>query len=394
MKTKDILLKAALPIIIIGLGFGIMKKMEAGRILPQKTIRKDKGALVEIYQVKSQNKQIEIIATGTVMAREEVVITPQVSGLVTKLHPQFQNGGFFKKEDILFEIEDTDYKLGLENAKAKLANAEFELATIKGKAKVALMEWKRMEHNNNQQPGDLLLYKPQLLNAKAGYASAKANLEQAELNLNRTKIRAPFNCFVRSEKVDVGQFVKSGNGVATISGTDAVEIITSVRMEDIQWLEIPRNGDNLSGSNVKVSINVADREIIWPGKIVRKLGEVDPKGRMARVIIAVNDPFNLAAKEPSTYNLSLGLFVKVTIAGRTLANAIVIPQSIVRDKKTVWLMDEENRLRIQKVEILRQDSLETLIKTGLQPGDQVVKTNLTGAVDSMKLRPVSLEASK
>jgi len=57
-------------------------------------------------------------------------------------------------------------------------------------------------------------------------------------------------------------------------------------------------------------------------------------------------------------------------------------------------MDEENRLRIQKVEILRQDSLETLIKTGLQPGDQVVKTNLTGAVDSMKLRPVSLEASK
>lgn len=391
MKTKELLIKAVLPFIIIVVGFVAMKKMQAGRILPQKTIIKDKGALVEVFKVKPQDKQIQITGSGTITAREEIVITPQASGLVTKMHPKFQNGGFFKKGEMLFEIEEVDYKLAMENAKAVLAKAEFELVTIEGKAKVARMEWDRLHHADGEKPGDLLLYKPQLRNAEAVLAAAKANVKQAALNLARTKIYAPFNCFVRSEQVDVGQFVRSGNGVATISGTDAVEIIVPVRLEDLQWLKIPHGDDNKPGSDVTVSLTVGDHLVSRQGTLVRKLAEVDPKGRMARVVVSVQDPFNLQNDNNLQFPLSLGLFVNVVFDGRVLEKTIVIPRSILRDNGNVWLMDDNNMLRMQKITLSRQDRMETIITHGLREGDLIVKTNLTGAADGMKLRSIDQE---
>ncbi len=393
MKIKDILLKIVLPFLVLAAGFAVMKKMETGRTMPQKISREDKGALVEILKVESIDKQIEVVSSGTVMAREEIVITPQVSGLVNHVEPNFLNGGFFKKGDILFTIEDIDYRLAMENAKASVAKSEFELATIEGKAKVALMEWKHLNSEKGQKPGDLLLFKPQLHNAKAGYASAKAKLEQSILNLNRTKIRAPFNCMVRSENIDTGQYVRSGNGVATITGTDVVEIIVPIRMADLKWLDIPGYENKKNGTNAVVSITVGGKSINWNGKLVRKLEEVDPKGRMARIIVTVEDPFSLVSETKNRYTLSLGLFVKVVFAGQKINNAIVIPRETLRDNSTIWLADKDNKLKIQPIEIFHQDRKELIIIQGLKKDDRVVKTNLTGAADGMKLRPISRETN-
>lgn len=386
MKANTLIVKAILPLVIVAVGFIAMKKMQAARVMPEKVMRKERGALVEVMEIQARDKSVRIHSTGTVTSREEVVITPQVSGQVVKVHPRFQNGGFFTKGDILFEIEEIDYVLAKENAKAALARAEFELANIEGKAKVARMEWERLNQDRSKDPGDLLLYKPQLNNAQAAYDAAKAGLDMAQLNLDRTRIRAPFNCIVRSEQVDVGQFVRSGNPVATVAGTDVVEIIVPVRLDDLDWLIIPNTEATGTGSEAVISIELDGKRLERHGRLVRKLADVDPKGRMARVVVEVDDPFNLKKSRTSGFELSLGLFVNVGFTGQELKNVVVVPRSVVRDHNTVWLLGDEDKLRVQKIEILRQDRQEAIVSAGLVPGDIVVRTNLTGAANGMKLR--------
>jgi multidrug resistance efflux pump len=101
-------------------------------------------------------------------------------------------GGFFRQGERLFSIEDTDYRLALERAEATRAKAEYELATIESQAEVARVEWERLYEDSGEEPNPLVLYEPQLKNARAALASAGSSVRQAEIDLERTRVRASF----------------------------------------------------------------------------------------------------------------------------------------------------------------------------------------------------------
>ncbi len=176
MNLKNIFVKGILPVVIIAAGFVAMKQMEKNRQAPQKTDLIEKGVLVDLLKVAKHDKQIVIVGTGTVMAGREISIIPQVSGQVVTVHPKLQSGGYINKDEVLMSIESIDYELAVEKARALLSKAEFDLASMEGRARVAKMEWERMENKGVVKPSALLLYEPQLKNAHAGLASAKAAL--------------------------------------------------------------------------------------------------------------------------------------------------------------------------------------------------------------------------
>ncbi|MCK4537112.1 MAG: biotin/lipoyl-binding protein, partial [Desulfuromonadales bacterium] len=151
MSKRDLLLKILLPFLILVVAAVITLGMVKSRKMPQQEEREVLGPLVKVMQVATGQREIHVSGTGTVQPRREVGITPQVSGQIVEISPTMVVGGFFREGDLLFAIEDIDYQLALERARANLALAELELAKIAGQAEIARLEWQRLELPDKQE---------------------------------------------------------------------------------------------------------------------------------------------------------------------------------------------------------------------------------------------------
>ncbi|MFQ5441168.1 MAG: efflux RND transporter periplasmic adaptor subunit [Thermodesulfobacteriota bacterium] len=388
IRTKT--LKIALPFIIIIFAAGIMAGLMASRKPPEKTARKDPGALVRVIEVKKEDHRVRVRGTGTVQAARVVTLIPEVSGLVERVARGLVAGGFFKKGQLLCTIEKSDYRLDVERAEAARIRAEYQLTKIRSQAEVARRQWERINRDDKRQPNPLVLYVPQLKDAEASLKSTEAALEQAKLNLKRTELRAPFNCRVSSEELDAGQFVRAGTPVAVLTGTDEAEIDVPLSLDELQWLTIPR-GPGDGGAEALVTLKAGGKEYRWKGRIVRSLGEVDPKDRMTHVVVSVKDPYGLKVKDNKRPPLSIGAFVEVSMEGSLLTGVFSIPRRALRDGSVVWTVDGENRLRIKKVKVVRLRRDVVLLRDGFKDGDRVVLTTLSGVADGMLTRPQAVE---
>lgn len=388
MSKRDLLLKIFLPLVILGTAVLTTWLMIQSRKMPEPHETAFAGPLVEVMTVSRESRDVVVSGTGTVQPRREVAITPQVSGELVELSPQMVTGGFVEQGALLFVIEDTDYRFALERARANLAQAELELAKISGQAEVARLEWRRLNDAEQAEPNPLVVYEPQLKSAEAQRAAAAAAVAQARLDLDRTRVRAPFNAYVRSENVEVGQYVRDGNSVAVLAGTDEAEIVVPLPLEELSWIPLPAAETREQGGQAEIQLELGSRVQTWQGRVDRLLGEVDPQNRMAELIISVDDPFGLeSGAADAAQPLAPGTFVKVLIAGKSLPDVAVVPRSALHDDATVWIIDAEQKLRIRPVEIMRREREDVLIAGGLQEGDRVVLTNISGGADGMVLRP-------
>ncbi len=384
MDVKSKILKYILPIVILAAGLVGMAGMVLSKTPPEKEVRSQAGTLVETTALKVIDHRVEIQATGTVQPAARVNIVPQVGGRVIRLAEDFKEGRFFSQGQLLFEIEVADYQLAVEKSRADIARTEYDLASVESQARVARMEWERVKLDDKTQPNPLVLYEPQLKNAQAALSSARADLEQRLLDLKRTKVYAPFNCRISSKSVDVGQFVTAGQTVATVAGTDAAEIVIPVPLHELQWISIPRS-DREVGSSASVHLNVG-REHTWQGHIDRSLGEVDAQSRMIRLVVKVDDPYGLKPGSNNPLDLAEGLFVGVTLEGRTLHRIMAIPVSSLRHEQTLWLMGEDCTLNILSVQVLRREKDIVLVQGAVPKGQQLVTTQISGAAQGMRLR--------
>ena len=387
MGAKQKAIKIILPIVILAVGLIAMRFLILNRPVPLKQTRENPGALVKVVKAESQERQIKIFGTGTVQPEQEVTITLQVNGLINKVAPGFTAGAFFRKGELLFAVESIDYELAVKRAKASLIQAENQIIIIESKAAVARQEWERLKLKDQEEPNPLIVYGPQYEDAKANRNAVAASLKQAELDLQRTRITAPFNCIVRSEEVGVGKYVRAGNNVAMVASVDGAEIVVPLQLDDLRWLSIPRQGNSEKGSDATVRLEVGTNLYQWQGQLVRSLGEVDMKSRMARLVVRVDDPYRLRTEGyTQKLNLELGMFVEVVFQGETLADMVEIPRAALRENSTVWIMDSDQKLKIVPVEIIRLQKDTVLVGGSLEDGDLVILTSLPGGADGMKLR--------
>jgi len=390
MGAKQKAIKIILPIVILAIGIIVMRFLILNRSVPQKQVRVNPGALVKVIKAEKQDRQIKIFSTGTVQPEQEVTVTLQVNGLINKVAPGFTAGAFFRKGELLFAVESIDYELAVERAKTSLIRAENAITIIESKAAVARQEWERLKLEDQKEPNPLIVYGPQYEDAKANRDAAVATLKQAELDLQRTRITAPFNCLVRSEEVGEGKYVRAGNNVAMIASVDRAEIVVPLPLDDLRWLSIPRKENSEKGSDSTVRLEAGANLYQWQGQLVRSLGEVDMKSRMARLVVRVDDPYGLRPEgNKQKLNLELGMFVEVVFQGETLTDVVEIPRAALRENSTVWVMDSEQKLKIIPVEIIRQQKNTVLIDSGLEDGNLVILTTLPGGVEGMNLRSVS-----
>ena len=388
MKIKRALLPLLVVVIALGLTFVMIKSRKA----PMSQETPYLGPTVDVAELVKTSRQIIVSGTGAVQPRYEVSITPQVKGRINEISPQMVAGGVLRKGELLFAMEEIDYLLAIELARASLAQAELELLRNENLAEVARNEWQSLKSAGDAAPNPLVVYEPQLKSARAQRDAALANVKQAEINLQRTRIFAPFNCYVRSEQVEIGQFINAGSSVAVIVGTDQAEVVVPLPLDELAWLQVPRNGNTQKGSLAQVELKSGDQVYRWQGVITRALGEIDPRNRMARVVVTVDDPHSTGISGRSLLNELLpGMFVEVRLQGKELIDVIAVPRGALHDNDTVWIADQENQLHIRTVEILRRERDEILVRSGLQAGERIVLTGVSGAAEGMLLRPQLME---
>lgn len=389
MKKLRKSLKSIVPVLIITAGILILSGLTAMRKNPVKVEVVYTGALANVYRTHREDLAVTIYGTGTVTPRYQVNMSPQISGRVEWVSPNLVDGGSFQQGQPLLRIETKDYELAVQQAKAVLAQAEYGISLARANADIAKQEWELVTVNQekllgsgthlSQQPDPLVLKQPQLLQAEAGLKAAKAALKMAELNLERTTLYAPFNCRIRNYNAAVGQIIGPNSIAANLYGVDIFEIEIGLAIDDMAWLDIP-------GASAEVILKTGEKEFRWPGRVVRSVGVVEKIGRLALVVVQIDDPYRKS--EGYRPELSIGSFASVEIKGKVLTNSIPIPRNAVREGKTVWIAGSDSTLEIREVTIGHMTSDLAYISGGLSEDELVILTNLSGAAPGMKIRPV------
>lgn len=356
--------------------------------------------LVDVVDAEKGTFAPTIVATGTVQPVEDVTLSPLVSGQIIRRDPAFTPGGFVKKGEVLLQIDPSDYRNTLELRKSELLQSETALATEMGRQQIAEQDLQLI--NNDSLFGDnplsdnetqLVLRQPQLNAVKATIEAARASKNQAQLNLERTTIRAPFDAHILSQNVTVGSQVAQGDNLGRIVGTDSYWVTATVPVSRLQYLKFPESNTE-KGSIVHIENSSA-----WPsgaqrvGYLDRQIGALDNQTRLARVLVRVEDPLATTDELKEAPKLMIGTFVEVNIQADSIPDVVRINRDLVRTNQTAWVM-KDNLLEIRELDIILTDNQYAYIQSGLTDGDKIVTTNLSTVTNGIELRTRSEDASE
>jgi RND family efflux transporter MFP subunit len=345
------------------------------------------ATLVQVEPAERIDTNAQVQAMGTVVPSKEVVLQPRVSGEIVELSPSLVPGGRFEAGEVMLRIDRSDYELAVERMKGQLANAQYELKLERGHQEIAEREWNLlgMQDEASEEDLELALRKPQLVKAEAALKSAEAALKEAELDLERTTIRAPFNCMVIEENIDLGAQVTVQTQLATLVGTDEYWVQASLPVDQLRWISFP-GAENKCGSPVIIHQELgAGVQGEWAGQVVRLMGNLEPQGRMARVLISVPEPLDPSETDGTSLPLLIEAYVKATIEGHPVSNIISLPRNVLREDRYVWVMNEQDQLDIREIDILRRNRDRLLVSAGIEEGERVVVSDLPAPVAGMAL---------
>jgi len=346
---------------------------------------KETAMLVEVTRVDRGIYQPTIVATGVVQPAEDIILSPRVSGEIVSRSPSFAPGGFVTKGEVLLKIDPADYENTLKMRKSDLHLALADLNIEKGRQDVARKDFQMIRNAVPEADSALVLRKPQLESAQARVEAARASVEQAALQLQRTTVKAPFDAHIITRNANIGSQVAAGENLGRIVGIDEYWIVVTVPVAQLSWISFP-GPDRERGSPVKIKNRSS-----WPqgkyrnGYVYRLIGALENQTRMARILVTVPDPLAFKTDSTDVPPLIIGSFVETSILAKEIPDVIRLNRDFVRKNETVWVM-EEDRLRIRDVNIVFQDSEAAYISNGLEGDDRVVTTNLSTVVDGAKLR--------
>lgn len=379
IKRLKILLPLAVLLVGIATACGLV--VSKPKLQEQKPILE--APLVSVITVAPQTLRLDVHSQGVVMPRTEIDLVPEVAGKVIYVHPEFFSGGFFAKNELLITIDPRDYDYAVAEAEARIAEARRQLISEQAQAEQARNEWRTL---GDGKPTPLAMREPQLAEAQAKLKAAEADLAKARLMRSRCGLRAPFAGRVHEKNIGLGQYVQPGEKLARIFSTDIAEIRLPLAGDQLSFLDLPLGiSDNKAAENPKATLSAefAGKPASWEGRIVRTEGVIDEASGQLYAVAEVADPYSQQDHRPP---LLTGLFVKAVVHGRQQRNLFVLPQSAINAAHDALLVDAEQRLRIRKLEVLRNEPERVLVQGGLRAGDRLVIAGIQVPVEGMKVR--------
>ena len=407
---------ALLSIVVIAGGVIGAQTLIASAPQPERKETEATRTPVRAMAVERDHARVAVTGMGTVVPARQVDLYAEVTGRVTAQFDGLREGAHVARGTRLIRVDSRDYKYAVDTARASLAQARARLEEERNRKEVAERDWALLEEslgsidvgitpstsgatapttNGNDDeptfnPGDVARRIPQIQSAEANLRSVRSQLKQAELQVGRTKLIAPFDAVVTRKTVETGQLVGPTTQLATLVGTRQFHVKVAVPVGSLSSIAIPgTNTAQPTGARVRVIQQAGDEVVEREGHVVRLLGELEEDGRMAQLVVAVDDPFQLRRPpEQRALPLLLGSYVRVEIEGAELQDVVEIPRSALREGDTVWLVDAADELEIRTVTIRWRSRDSVFIGEGLTTGERVITSRLAVPLANMPLRVV------
>lgn len=393
----------AVGIVLLGAGGGWYYSAHA--VKPPRHGASLRMASVAATPVLLSTCEVPIVAHGTVRAKKQVSIVPEVTGKLTFVHPDLAQGRVITKGELLFEIEDTVYQervrqveseiarlelqdetldrqfddlaLRIDTARKMLANAEavyqsgLNIDTVREIENIAehqlVLSAKDALDDLSNRRAMIPLSKRDV---SAQLDAARSRLAQAQHDLENTRILCPFDARVESASAIESQVITAFFAIATLTDLSAFEIAIGIDPRDVQWLlptAQPRaleKGEFANPAPVTVRYSVSGATYSWRGYVTR-FERVDERTRTARLVVDVRredlDGLEAGFAEGGAPRLELGLFCQVELPPEPLEDAIIVPRTAVQENSFVYVVESDatsgttgvGRLALRRVTVLR-----------------------------------------
>lgn len=398
----------------------IVSKGITGKIMSKKKTAPKKPVApftlkAQVEDVRFGSHRLEIKGAGSVQARKNILIMPEVSGRVEYAHPQFRDGGVIKEGEILFRIEQQDYAALKKQAEANLESMKNELAlqvtrkeTTTKQLERARETWQISKEESDrmkrlldqgassesevnrllaqekanmerieQLESALSLIEPTNVKIRSGIAAAEAQLAKAALSFDKTEYRAPFDGKISGGRLEAGQFIAPGAALGKFIDTSAYEVPVPVSVTDLETLAPGLRNGGMKNNGVDVTVQWKDdrgKEYSWPGKLVRVGAELNMRTRQVDAVVEV--------VPQNEEMLSQGQYVDVIFKGRTLDNVAAIPRRALRDGNKVYLT-EDKTLVVRDVDVWGSEGEYTYISSGLNDGELLITSVVEEVIPGM-----------
>jgi RND family efflux transporter MFP subunit len=375
-----------LPLIVIALG-GV------GAALTQKAKPKEARAArdkvaraVTVAPLQAKTRSARIQGRGSVEPEREVTIIPEVSGRVVFVSKNLIAGGRVRKDEILLRIDPRSYKQQVDREHGALKNAELQVEVEKNQKQLAEYETEALGQVGQRSP--IATREGYVAAAQASVEAQKSAIASAQLNLQRTVIKAPFDATVVSDNVDTGQVVHPQSQLARLIATSELRVEVSVPLEDLQMFDFPE-GDQPGARAIVRQELPRGQKVEREGSVSRLVQELDASTRRARVLVRVVDPFDPSKGLP----LLPGAHVEIEIEGKQLPELVAIDRKAVYDGDLVWLVGKDSKLKRQKIKIVWSDRDYVYAANDFAEHDRVVTTLLSTPIEGLPVRALEAPAA-
>ena len=335
---------------------------------------------VQVARVVQRDVSIHSEWVATLDGYVNAQIQPQVSGYLIKQN--YPEGSLVHKDDVLFEIDPRPFQAVLDQAKAQLAQTEAQLGNASLNVKRDIPEAEANAIARSQLEGD----QQAELAAKAAVAASRAAVEQAELNLNFTKVRSLIGGIAGIAQVQVGNLVTPATVLTAVSQVDPIKTYFPISGEDYLRIadKIHPETVNLLSSAAPIPLQL----ILANGSTYARSGgilfadrQVDQQTGTIRIAGAFANPGNI---------LRPGQYAKVRAVTQVLKGALLIPQRAVsqlQGSAQVAVVGTDNKVTIRSVQTGERVDTMWVIISGLTAGDRVVAEGVQKVKEGSTVTP-------
>ena len=374
-----------LPVIIITFGFFMAFIITSTDPKPNKGIEIPKPIAVFFENPLKRDITLKVSTNGEVRSVTEINVIPQVSGRIVRVADEFIDGGNIKKGQPLIWIDDRDYKLASISAESRVAQAKKLLEREIAEGELAKKDWEELGEG---EASPLTLRIPQLEEAQALLNAAEADLKKSKLNLERTVISLPFDGLIKKKNAGIGQYVNAGSILGSAFSTEKVLIPLPLTDTELSYLGLPlgyESKEYLDGPRVIFRSFISRKNIEWTGRITRTSGSIDSLTRLVYAYAEVINPYD------QTPPLAIGTYVDAEIEGNFISGGFVISNAAIKNGNEIYLIDDNNKLKIKKIEVVGTENEDVIIFGDINENDMIVVSTLNTGYEGMELTPMQLD---
>ncbi|MCF6319886.1 MAG: efflux RND transporter periplasmic adaptor subunit [Proteobacteria bacterium] len=370
------------PMLVIVASFFIVQALVAAKPTPEKKPQEQRLLSLFVDEVQSDTVNFNVNSHGEVKPQTQIDLTSLVSGQILSISDKFAEGSKFTVGAALIKIDDRDYKVAVIRAQAQVATAKVNVERELANSKIKKEQWQR---KHKGQPSDFALNKPQIAEARALLKAAQADLDAAELNLQRTQITAPFTGRVLNENIAIGQYITPATLLGNIFSTEIVEVRLPLTDSQLVELSLPMGfmAKQDNAPTVTFTAKVGSNSHQWQGKIVRTNAAIDKETRLIYAIAEMSDPYSSGSDNGVA--MAVGMYVNASIHSNKSKETLRFPRLALHSNDKVYVINEDSKLEIRKVVVLSTNQDYVHVASGVSVGEKVVTSAVPSVSDGMEV---------